>query len=103
MQREVLKDGASRNGDQYFGRTRVLDSRHGYLRGLELTRVARPLMANAPQRTGQTVSWWSATVLRLFASQSSEPSKILGFRGKSVRAIRPMQPLPARSCSRTLM
>ena len=45
-----------READLYFVGARVLDFSHGYLRGLELTRVARPLMEGLAQRTGQTVS-----------------------------------------------
>ncbi len=45
-----------RDDDQYFLGARVLDLSHGYLRGLELTGVARPLMEDLAQRTGQTIS-----------------------------------------------
>ena len=45
-----------RDDDLYFLGARVLDFSHGYLRGLELTAVARPLMEELATRTGQTIS-----------------------------------------------
>lgn len=45
-----------RDGERYFLGARVLDFSHGYLRGLELTGVARPLMEDLAHRTGQTIS-----------------------------------------------
>ncbi len=45
-----------RDGDVYTLGPHVLDLSHGYLVGLELTDVARPLMERLAQSTGQTVS-----------------------------------------------
>ena len=45
-----------RDDDRYYLGARVLDFSHGYLRGLELTGVARPLMEDLARRTGQTIS-----------------------------------------------
>jgi DNA-binding IclR family transcriptional regulator len=45
-----------RDRDTYTLGPRVLDLSHGYLRGLELTDVARPFMERLAERTGQTVS-----------------------------------------------